>query len=276
MGEERLMDAADLDALPRPKADFRLSYGRDPLQFGELRLPEGEGPFPVVVVIHGGCWLADYGLGYMSALADALTDAGLATWSIEYRRVGNEGGGWPGTFRDVARAVDHLREIAADHSLDLESVGAIGHSSGGHLALWLGGRVSLDEGDPIRGRDPVFVNGVVALAGIFDLAAYTSPDGCGSAVPGLVGGQPPDVPDRLRRVSPIEMLPFGIDLTLVISELDSIVPASQAHNFVAAARKMGDQVKILEMAGAGHFELVDPLNPAFHVILRAVRRAVER
>jgi acetyl esterase/lipase len=166
VGDEiSVMSASDVVALPRPEADHRLSYGDDPLQFGELRLPEGEGPFPVVIVIHGGCWLSAYDLGYMSALADALTVAGVATWSIEYRRVGDEGGGWPGTFQDVADAADHLFEIASEYDLDLDRVAAVGHSAGGHLALWLAGRKWLDGEDPLRGEGPLALNGVVALAG---------------------------------------------------------------------------------------------------------------
>jgi acetyl esterase/lipase len=275
MGEEKLMNAADVVALPQPAADWRLAYGVDPLQFGELRLPEGEGPFPVVVVIHGGCWLAEYDLGYMAAFTQALTDYGMATWSIEYRRVGDEGGGWPGTFQDVADALDHLREIAPEHDLDLKRVAAIGHSAGGHLALWLGGRGSLDIGDPFRGRNPIAVNGVVALAGISDLSAFASPEGCGSAVQGLLGALPSDVPDRLRRVSPIEMLPFGVKLIMVVGERDPIVPVSQARDFATAARAMGETVENIEIGDAGHFELVDPSHPAFGVIRKAVRKALE-
>jgi acetyl esterase/lipase len=245
--EATVMNAADLLNLPQPEADQRLSYGEDPLQFGELRLPEGEGPFPVVIVIHGGCWLAEYGLGYMSAFADALTAAGVATWSIEYRRVGDEGGGWPGTFQDVADAADHLLEIALEHHLDLDRVSAVGHSAGGHLALWLAGRKWLDTVDPLRGDGPLALNGVVALAGISDLAAYSGPDGCGAAVSGLLGGVPPEVPDRVRRASPIAMIPFGVNQTMVIGGLDSIVPAEQAHGFAEAARQMGDSVRVVEI-----------------------------
>jgi acetyl esterase/lipase len=273
--EVTVMNAADVLALPQPEADSRLSYGEGPLQFGDLRLPGGEGPFPVVIVIHGGCWLAEYDLGYISAIAGALTDAGVATWSIEYRRVGDTGGGWPGTFQDVADGADYLLEIAAEHHLDLDRVAAVGHSAGGHLALWLAGRKWLDGEDPLRGDAPLALNGVVALAGIPDLAAYAAPDGCGSVVPGLIGGQPTEVPDRLRRASPIEMLPLGGDLTMVIGELDSIVPAEQAYGLTEAARRMGNSVRVVEIAGAGHFELVDPAHDAFAVIREAVLKAVE-
>ena len=270
-----VMTAADALALPRPAADHRLSYGEDPLQFGELRLPDGVGPHPVVIVIHGGCWLAEYDLGYISGLADALTDGGVASWSIEYRRVGDEGGGWPGTFADVAAATDHLSILAAEFNLDLDRVAAIGHSAGGHLALWLAGRKWLDGEDPLRGEVPMPLNGVVALAGIPDLAAYSALDGCGAAVPELLGGDPSDVADRLQRGSPIAMVPFGITQTLFVGELDPIVPATQATSFAEAARQMGDTVEVVEIPGAGHFELVDPSHPAFGTVQAAVQAALE-
>jgi acetyl esterase/lipase len=273
--EAVVMNAADVLALPQPVADYRLSYGEGPLQFGDLRLPKGEGPFPVVIVIHGGCWLAEYDLGYMSSIADALTESGFATWSIEYRRVGDDGGGWPGTFQDVADGADHLLEIALEHSLDLDRVAAFGHSAGGHLALWLAGRKWLDPEDPLRGEGPLALNGVVALAGITDLAAYAAPDGCGSAVSVLIGGEPPEVPERVRRASPIQMVPSGMTQTLVIGEHDSIVPADQAQTFADAARRMGDAVDVIEISGAGHFELVDPTHHGFAVIRYAVVKAVE-
>ena len=277
--ESPVMSASDVVALPQPEPDHRLSYGDDPLQFGELRLPEGEGPFPVVIVIHGGCWLAAYDLGYMSAFADALTAAGVATWNIEYRRVGDEGGGWPGTFQDVADAADYLLEIALEYDLDLDRVAAVGHSAGGHLALWLAGRKWLDGEDPLRGEAPLALNGVVALAGIPDLEAYAAPEGCGSAVSGLLGGEPSEVPDRLLRASPIAMVPFGVAQTLVIGEFDTIVPESQARSFADAARQMGDSVAVTTVLGAGHFELVDPSHGGFKVIretvLKAVKPAVE-
>jgi len=273
--EPTVMTAADALALPRPAPDHRLAYGDDPLQFGELRLPEGEGPFPVAIVIHGGCWLAEYDLGYMSGLAEALTGDGVATWSIEYRRVGDEGGGWPGTFQDVADAADHLAVVAPEFNLDSDRVAAVGHSAGGHLALWLAGRKQLDADDPLRGESPLPLNGAVALAGIPDLAAFSAAEGCGSAVPPLLGGRPGDVADRLERASPIAMLPFGITQILVIGALDPIVPAIQARSFAEAAHRVGDEVEVIEVVDAGHFELVDPADPAFATVRSAVLKALE-
>jgi acetyl esterase/lipase len=265
------MTAADLTALPRPPADHRVAYGADALQFGELRLPEGPGPHPVAIVIHGGCWLAEYDLAYMSALAAALAEDGIATWSIEYRRVGDAGGGWPGTFADVAAAADHLRELAEEHHLDLERVVALGHSAGGHLALWLAGRHRLGGEDALCGAAPLPLVGVVALAGIPDLATYASPAGCGSAVAPLLGGEPSEVPDRLRRASPIELAPLGVPQVLIVGELDTIVPSEQAERYAAVAGPAGDQVVVREIPEAGHFELVVPEGEAWSTVRDAVR-----
>ncbi len=268
--EPGLMTASDALALHRPDPDHIIAYGDGPLQFGELRLPNGDGPFPVVMVIHGGCWLAEYDCGHISALAEALTNDGVATWSVEYRRIGDDGGGWPGTFADVGRAADHLRELVFDYELDLDRSVVLGHSAGGHLALWLAGRKWLEGDDELRGEAPQAFNGVIALAGISDLAAYASPEGCGSSVKGLLGGSPVAFPDRISRSSPIEMVPFGIEQILIVGELDPIVPLEQAERFAAAALPMGDAVDIRVVAGAGHFELIDPSADAFEVVRTAV------
>jgi acetyl esterase/lipase len=264
------MTVSEALALPQPEPDHRLAYGADPLQFGELRLPTGPGPHPVAVVIHGGCWLSDYDLGYMSAFADALTHDGVASWSIEYRRIGDEGGGFPGTFLDVAAAVDHLPVLAAEHSLDLDRVVAVGHSAGGHLALWLAARDGLASDVELRGSAPQPIHGVVALAGIPDLAGYASPDGCGAAVPQLVGGDPADHPDRILRISPIEQVPLGVPQILVVGALDEIVPRPQADSYRAAAVAQGDDVTVVEVGTAGHFELIDPGSEAWAPIREAL------
>jgi acetyl esterase/lipase len=264
------MDADDALALPQPAADMRSAYGPDPNQFGELRLPEGEGPHPVAIVVHGGCWLAEYDLGYISALARALTDNGLATWSIEYRRVGHAGGGWPGTFLDVGAAADHLRVLAPDRQLDLRRVVAVGHSAGGHLALWLAARQGLPENDSVRGSRPLALSGVVSLAGITDLAGFSTVVDCGEAVPDLLGGASERLRDRLRRTSPIEMVPLGVTQLLITGALDDLVPESQARDYITACREAGDDVTLQTVADAGHFELVDPEHACFGGISSAL------
>jgi acetyl esterase/lipase len=268
-----LMSVAEALALPRPEPDLRLTYGDEQLNFGELRLPDGPGPFPVVMVIHGGCWLAEYDLGYMSGLADRMTGAGFATWSVEYRRVGDFGGGWPGTFADVAAAADALRVLAEDYPLDLERTAVLGHSAGGHLALWLAARPGLEATDPLRGADPLRFRGAVALAGITDLAAFSSRSGCGSAVPGLLGGDPADHPDRLARTSPIAMPASGIRELLLVGGRDPVVPVSQAERY--AARRPDALVELVGIPCAGHFELIDPTHESWSEVHGAVLSALD-
>src|SRR5258705_5545299 len=115
----------------------RLSYGSDPLQFGELQLPFGDGPHPAAIVIHGGFWRTKYDLEYIRPVCDALAKAGIASWNIEYRRIGNPGGGWPGTLDDVAAARDYFASITSQFNLNGNRAIAIVHSAGGHLALCL-------------------------------------------------------------------------------------------------------------------------------------------
>jgi acetyl esterase/lipase len=264
------MTTAEALALPRPAADLRSAYGEDPNQFGELRLPEGPGPHPVAIVLHGGCWLAEYDLGYMASLSAALAEVGVATWSLEYRRVGDLGGGWPGTFADVGAGADHLRELASHHPLDLQRVIAVGHSAGGHLALWLAARHRLLATDPLRGESPLPLVGVLSLAGIPDLAAYSAPDGCGAAVRELLGGEPNRVHERLMRASPIELVPFGTPQVLLTGAADQVVAPVHAHRFAVAAGSRGDPVKAVEIANAGHFELVAPETSAWPAVISAV------
>ena len=164
---------SQLLAGPRTAADERIAYGPDALQFGELWLPRRQGRHPVIVLIHGGCWRADLpGLELMDYMAADLRDRGYAVWNLEYRRIGHPGGGYPGTFRDIAAGVDHLRTIAAPHSLDLRRVALAGHSAGGHLALWAAARDRLPAESPLRTARPLPIRGVVSLAGITDLDAY--------------------------------------------------------------------------------------------------------
>ncbi len=270
-GEPEVMTTAEAMAMPRPPADHRIAYGPDPLQFGELRLPDGPGPHPVAIVLHGGCWLAEYDLGYISGLANALADAGVATWSLEYRRVGDDGGGWPGTFLDVGRGADHLRSLAGEFGLDLGRVVTVGHSAGGHLALWLAARPRLAPDDELRGADPLPVDGVVALAAIADLAAYAAPDGCGAAVAPLLGGPPDKLAERVRRVSPIELVPLGVPQRLIVGARDPIVPPGHVRRYAEAAAASGDAVRVVVVPGAGHFEPTAPDREAFAEVREAVR-----
>jgi acetyl esterase/lipase len=262
----------DVAALPRPPGDQRISYGADPLQFGDLRLPSGPGPHPVAVLIHGGCWRSQFDLEYVASASAALARAGVATWTIEYRRIGDAGGGWPGTFRDVALATDHLRTLAERYPIDLRRVALVGHSAGGHLALWLAAREGVPQESPISSPDPLPVRGVVSLAGITDLRAFgAGSGGCNAAVAPLLGGGPAEVPARYAEASPVELLPRGGATRLVHGALDPIVPVAQSLDFRERARASGHDAEVWVVEGAGHFDLVAPGTAAWTVVERAVR-----
>lgn len=276
MDAQRLTTAQAMQ-LPSREADHRLFWGLDPIQFGDLRLPDGPGPHPVAVLIHGGCWLSAYSLHYMGAMADALKAAGIASWNVEYRRVGDAGGGWPGTLLDAGHAIDDLRFLATKYPLDLSRVVLSGHSAGGHLALWAAARHRLPAGDPLRGDDPLPIRGVVALAPLVDLAASVSDTTplCDRSAIQLLGGTPAEVPDRYAQTSPAERLPLGIRYAIVQGADDPLVPAAHVTPFVEAARRAGDEVQLELVPDAGHFELVAPGTAAFAIVLGVFRTMLE-
>src|SRR5687768_3281806 len=161
---------SDILDRPAPRADRIIRYGPERSQFGELRLPEhAEGRLPVVVVVHGGFWRAQYSLEHIGHLCAALTREGWATWSVEYRRLGEPGGGWPGTFTDAGAALDAVRWLADQWPLDPTRVVTIGHSAGGHLALWLAARPQLSAHPELGVAEPLVPIGAVALAAVSDL-----------------------------------------------------------------------------------------------------------
>ncbi len=248
---------------------YRFSYGPDPSQFGELHLPKGKGPFPVVVVIHGGCWYSEYDLNQLTSFNDRVTELGVATWSLEYRRIGNSGGGWPGTFTDVGSATDYLRVLAKSYPLDLKRVVVVGHSAGGQLALWLAARKRLPKSSPLYVPKPLALQGIVSLAGITDLRRYRP--NCGDAVNKLMGGPPDKFPERYKETSPIELLPLRVDQWLIHGATDQIVPSDFARNFQAAAKKKGDRVRLTIIEGAGHFEVIAPQSSTWPAVEEAIR-----
>jgi acetyl esterase/lipase len=248
----------EIEALPPDIADYRISYGSENLQFGELRLPEAPGPHPVVVFIHGGCWLNQFSLDHVSAVSRALANEGYAVWTPEYRRVGDAGGGWPGTFEDIARSVAGLQGIAPEHALDLGRLVLMGHSAGGHLALWLAAQSNL------------LLRGVIPLAGICDLLAYEQLNNdCAASLPGLLGGTSQEVPERWALASPMELLPLRARISLIHGARDMIVPLSQSETFAKAAK-----CELQAIKGGGHFDLVSPHSNAFDVICRTLRQLI--
>ena len=246
-------DSREILRRPPPPADHRLAYGKAPQQFGELRLPKGSAgaAVPVVVVLHGGCWLAEYGHDYMGHLSADLTAGGVATWTLEYRRLGDEGGGWPGTFDDIADGIDHLRKLARDHPLDLRRVVVTGHSAGGHLTLWAGGRGTLPKESPLYRANPLPLAGLVPIAGLTDLTRTGT--ACDAELPRIRGPL-----EALSETSPLAMLPLGLPVTLIQGEADTAVPALQATSYATAAAAKGDSPQLVLLPDADHFVVVDP------------------
>ena len=216
----QLISSGDLTDLAWPGPDARVSYGEGPLQFGYLRLPEGGGPHPVIVFIHGGCWLSVYDIRHAGPAERALADAGYAVWSLEDRRVGDEGGGWPGTFLDVARGVDHLSELAREYPLDLDRVIASGHSAGGHPALWAAARPGIPSSSELYTVRPLPIHGVLTLAPAPNLETLHDAGVCGNVVNSLMGGSPDVHSERYNVGSPMRLMPVGVPQRLIVGAHD--------------------------------------------------------
>jgi acetyl esterase/lipase len=266
--------------LPRRVADRRIRYGTDPLQFGDLRLPAGQAPaggWPVAVVVHGGGFSANWNLDHGARLAERLTDAvGIATWSLEYRRPGQRGAGWPGTWLDIALGIDQLRAVAGA-GLDLGRVIAIGHSAGATFAVWAAARGSIPFGSKLHVPDPLALAGVVSLAGMLDLRSLLVASDDPSA--NLMGILTADAADgmaellaRCPDVSPFEVWPhITVPQHLIVGGRDAEVMIEQTRSYAAALRggERADEFVLDYLDGANHFDLIDPSSAAWSTVARA-------
>ena len=265
----------DLTRRPRPSADATVSYGDDNMQKVDVWLPAGPGPHPVVVMVHGGCWqtsIADRTL--MDWAAGDLRDSGIAVWNIDYRGVDRKGGGYPGTFADAAAAADLLLTESTRFKLDMSRIVALGHSAGGHLALWLAGRSRLPRLSALYVRQPLPIRHVISLGGLPDLeATAASPDnGCGTKViERLVGS---DRGDPFADTSVPRLFPLGIAQTLINGREDRIIPYRMATDYVARAQSAGDRADLITIPDTGHVELVTPGTSAWTATRSAIRAAL--
>ena len=238
----------------------RIDYGDAGSQFGDLYVPSGD-PRGTVVLLHGGAWEADEDLSIVKPVAQDLRREGYVVWNVEYRRVGQPGGGWPGTFEDIGAAIDHLTTIAEDHPVDLDRVVVVGHSAGGTLALWAAGR----EGT-------VQPRGYLSLAGFTDLEACVEEGLLAGSCANVLGGTPAEVPDRYREASPAARLPTGRRQSLVHGIDDDIVPVRQSEDYAALAQAAGDPAQLVTVPNAGHFQLIDIQHPAYGEVLTQISR----
>jgi len=243
------MTSDDILTLPPPPYDARLPYGTGPNQFGDLRLPKGGGPFPVVLNIHGGFWRSKYDLSHAGHLCAALTAKGLVTWNIEYRRVGNPGGGWPGTFEDVRSAYRFLQQMFKRYNLDSSKILVMGHSAGGQLSLCL------------AGHEPS-VKRVISLAGVVDLQEAFDLHLGHDAVVEFLGGTPKDVPEHYHEADPMQ-LKLAATQWLLHGAADDTVPAFLSRNYAEKKKESGEDVHYSEISTAGHFDLIDPHSAAW-------------
>ena len=269
----------DVLSRPAPTADHRVAYGADPSQFGDLWLPQSTAghPFPLVILFHGGWWKSEYDLAHASHLCKALRGEGIAVWSVEYRRVGATGGGWPTTFQDAAAGMDFVSILATTYPVDLKRVIAMGHSAGGHLAFWTAGRHHIDRGSEIYLPPRLALKGVIALAGAVDLQLLINLSGDSTFahdrqnVYALMGGEPQTLPDRYRAGDPGELLPFHIPQALIQGTNDDQIPHQLPTQWEAKALKLGDAASVTTVAAADHLDLVDPESAAWLTVRRTVR-----
>ena len=275
----REMSPLDVRKLPETAPVAVDRYGTAARQFGELRLPPGPRPkraLPVVIVVHGGCWSKSVGetVRGTSPMASALAAQGVATWNIEYRQIGDDGGAWPGTFQDWAAAADHLRVLAKSYPLDLKRVIAVGHSSGAHAALWIASRAKLPATSAIRGAKPLPIRAAVAIDGPGDLAPFIGRDAqiCGSPViVPLMGGAPDAVPDHYRDGAPAQNLPLGLPQTLVAS---AVMTPADAETYRTAAAAKGDTVSVVTTPNSNHFNIIAPGEPQWADVQAAILKAI--
>ena len=269
------MRSADVDKLPSSAPALTEAYGKEPTQVGDLRLPAGPGPHPVVIVIHGGCWWKGFATRQnTAALASRLTEKGFATWNIEYRQAGEKdkdgkysgdaGAGWPGTFNDWAAATDHLRDLAKRYPIDLARLAVTGHSAGAHAALWVASRHKLPKDSDIASPDPLKIGAVVAIDGPADPSSEieTFEKGCGvPAGKAMFGGTPAEQPKRWAEGSPQAQLPLDVKSGLVSASL--FLSPTAAAKWVTEARKGKGKSSALILGGTGHFEVIAPGSPVW-------------
>lgn len=271
------MTLDDYLALSGPAPTARIAYGSAPSQFVELFRPAGKGPFPVVVLVHGGCWTIRFGgIEQMRNVAGALAAQGIAVWNVEYRRSDEEGGGYPGTYHDMNAALDKLGAEADKYQLDTGRIVAMGHSAGGQLVQWIAGRSRIPRSSPLFHPKALPVREIISLGGLADLRNEKEliKSSCGRDTAELAGTPSATRPDVFADTNAAELVPNGSHTTLITGEHDTISPPRAALDYAARVRKAGDRAEVLILPGASHYDEIAATSPAWKLVLPVIRAAL--
>lgn len=282
--------ALGLGAAGVASAQTRIPYGPDPLQYGELSLPEGQGPFPVVTFLHAGCWRSSDGMiNAYRAMAKVMTEHGIAAWNMQYRGATSEGGGWPGTWLDIANGFDMLASIAADYPIDLERAVVVGHSSGGHFGAWLAMRDKLPPDSEIHVTPRLNPMALVMADAyinplIIDSIGETGEIYCGEPLlEKLVGGPVEENIENFLQISPLEWLPWGIPQEYIVSSyrypvsLPRVLAQGKTSwrtlpDYPALAVLAGDEINVRVISNEEHGDFVREGSRGYHATISAVLR----
>ena len=269
----QVMSWQELLTRSKPSPTATIAYGTDELQVADLWLPAGKGPHATVLMVHGGCWqteIADRSI--MNWISEDLRRRGTAVWNIDYRGVDRPGGGYPGTYLDASAATDALRQNAARYNLNLKRLTAVGHSAGGHLALWLAGRPRLAQHSTLRRPRPLPIRTVISLGGLPDLEQAARPpgSGCGMEVISKISG------GRYAETSVPRLAPLGVRQVLINGSQDRIIPNAFAANYAAVMRSRGDTVVVRMVDQSGHVELITPDTRAWLTAVGEINSALGR
>ncbi len=271
------MKLDDYLALRGPAPTAKLAYGPAPSQFAELFVPPGAGPFPVAVLVHGGCWNSKFGgIVQFRNMAGALAARGIAVWNVEYRRIDEPGGGYPGMYLDMHAALDLLKAQAPMHKLDLSRIAAVGHSAGGQLVQWIAGRTRIPAGSPLHQANPLRVDRIVSLGGLADLRheAALIKSSCDRDITQLAGMPSAARPDVLADTNAADLMPNGSRTWLVTGALDTISPPRVAHDYAARANAAGDKAEVVILPEASHYDEVATTSPAWPQVLGVIEQAL--
>ena len=266
-------------AQPQPAPDAVIDYGPAPVQGIDVFLPKTDGPHPVVILIHGGCWMkSTASRGQLRAIGRELATRGMAVWSIGYRRVDEDGGAYPGIFQDVAQAIDLLPANAAKYNLDTSRVVAVGHSAGAHLALWAASRAKLPPTSAAYVANPFPVRTVIGLGGLGDIERASGLAAvCGATiVPALLGRPSAARPDIYADTSPSKLLPNGTQIVMITGAEDQVTPPVYARTYVDEVKAAGGTAELLIVPDAAHFDVVTLGTPAWRLVSERIDTALKR